>query len=250
MTVKEVFLNGKMLYVTGDGYDINGDYFWNKENVGNTFPNLEKMLLYGMLCNNASLIVKKGKYAVDGDPTDGALLVAARKLGLQRKLHDNYRIIKEFPFDSERKRMSVVIEDENNMRFLITKGAPEVLLPRSAYMMKEDGRTLLNSGDESHIHDTIDNMADKALRTLAIGMKPLKKNDSLESAVLEKDLTFIGLYGMMDPPRKDVKKAIAECRAAGIKSVMITGDHEKLLEPLQLNWIYFQKTVWCSMAIS
>ncbi|MFD2760507.1 calcium-translocating P-type ATPase, SERCA-type [Lentibacillus juripiscarius] len=227
MTVKEVFLNGKMLYVTGDGYDINGDYFWNKENVGNTFPNLEKMLLYGMLCNNASLIVKKGKYAVDGDPTDGALLVAARKLGLQRKLHDNYRIIKEFPFDSERKRMSVVIEDENNMRFLITKGAPEVLLPRSAYMMKEDGRTLLNSGDESHIHDTIDNMADKALRTLAIGMKPLKKNDSLESAVLEKDLTFIGLYGMMDPPRKDVKKAIAECRAAGIKSVMITGDHEK-----------------------
>ncbi|TRM12344.1 calcium-translocating P-type ATPase, SERCA-type [Lentibacillus cibarius] len=227
MTVKEVFLNGKWLYVTGDGYDVNGGYFWKKDHVGRDFPNLEPMLLYGMLCNHASLFVKKGKYVVDGDPTDGALLVAARKLGLKPQLHDNYRIIKEFPFDSERKRMSVVIEDENKMRFLITKGAPEVLMPRSTYIMNEDGRKLMKSEDEKQLDGAIDSMADKALRTLAIGMKPLSRHDSLESATLEKELTFIGLYGMMDPPRKDVKKAIAECRDAGIKSVMITGDHEK-----------------------
>ncbi|GAA0445663.1 calcium-translocating P-type ATPase, SERCA-type [Lentibacillus halophilus] len=227
MTVKEVFLNGTTLSVTGDGYDIHGDYFWNNDKVTNDFPNLENMMLYGMLCNHASLQVKKGKYVIDGDPTDGALIVAARKLGLQRKWNDHYRVVKEFPFDSERKRMSVVVEDDNNMRFLITKGAPEALLPRSSYVMKKDGRRQMQYDDRKHMNEAIDHMAGKALRTLAIGVKPLSRDDSLTSTSLEHDMTFIGLYGMMDPPRKDVKKAIHECGDAGIKSVMITGDHEK-----------------------
>ncbi|HLS10394.1 calcium-translocating P-type ATPase, SERCA-type [Lentibacillus sp.] len=227
MTVKEVFLNGNLLNVTGDGYDVKGNVFLNKNTVGRDFPNLESMFLYGMLCNNAALMIKKGKYSVDGDPTDGALLVAARKLGLSHQLNDNYRIIKELPFDSERKRMSVVVEDDNKMRFLITKGAPDVLLPRSSYIMKEQGRKLMRSEDKKAIDQATGSMADKALRTLAIAMKPLAKDESLNSAVLEKDLTLIGLYGMMDPPRKEVKMAIEECREAGIKSVMITGDHEK-----------------------
>ncbi|SFB19530.1 Ca2+-transporting ATPase [Lentibacillus halodurans] len=227
MTVKEVFLNGKFLYVTGDGYDVKGNVFLNKNKVDRDFPNLEPMFLYGMLCNHASLMVKKGKNYVDGDPTDGALLVAARKLGLSHQLHDNYRIIKELPFDSDRKRMSMVVEDENKMRFLITKGAPDVLLPRSNYVMKEHGRKLMRSEDKQAFDQAIDNMADKALRTLAIAMKPLAKDESLNAATLEKDLSLIGLYGMMDPPRKEVKTAIEESRDAGIKSVMITGDHEK-----------------------
>src|SRR5699024_1000795 len=97
------------------------------------------MLLYGILCNNASLYVKKGKYHVEGDPTDGALIVAARKIGLTAMVGENYRIVKEIPFDSSRKMMSVVVEDEHQMRFLITKGAPDVLLSRCTHMINKDG---------------------------------------------------------------------------------------------------------------
>ena len=225
MTVKEIYLNGEHMYVTGDGYDIRGDYFLNKQKLDKTYPNLESMLLYGQLCNHASLQVKKGKHYIDGDPTDGALLVAARKIGLTLFANDQYRIIKEFPFDSERKRMSVIVEDEQKMQFLITKGAPDVLLPRSTFLLDHQGRRVLKAQDKSNFERAIDKMADQALRTIAIGIKPLRKDDNPEMAFLEKDLTLIGLFGMIDPPRKEVRTAIEECRAAGIKTVMITGDH-------------------------
>ncbi|ALX47412.1 cation-translocating P-type ATPase [Lentibacillus amyloliquefaciens] len=227
MTVKEVYLNGHTLHVTGDGYNTDGNVFLNKEKIDRGYPNLEAMFLYGMLCNKASLMVRKGKYIVDGDPTEGSLLVAARKLGLSHQLKGNYRVIKELPFDSDRKRMSIVVEDENKMRFLISKGAPDVLLPRSNYIMKEEGRQLVQKEDKQGINQAVDQMADKALRTLAIAMKPLTKDESMNPASLERDMTLIGLYGMTDPPRKEVKTAIEESRDAGIKSVMITGDHEK-----------------------
>ncbi|MGJ9458801.1 calcium-translocating P-type ATPase, SERCA-type [Oceanobacillus sp. CF4.6] len=225
MTVKEIFLNGDYLYVSGDGYQIQGDYFLDRKKVDRSYPNLENMLLNGMLCNNASLNVKKGKNYIDGDPTDGALLVAARKMGLTVDFGDAYRIVKEFPFDSDRKRMSVVVEDKNKMRFLITKGAPDVLLPRSSFYLDKDGRKLLKNQNKVQIENAINEMAGKALRTIAISMKSISANASLDSALLEDELTFIGLYGLMDPPRKEVKTAIRECREAGIKTVMITGDH-------------------------
>ncbi|SHF50181.1 calcium-translocating P-type ATPase, SERCA-type [Ornithinibacillus halophilus] len=227
MTVKEMYLNGKMLEVTGDGYNIHGDFLINNQRVNENYTNLESMLLYGMLCNNASLQVKRGKYFVEGDPTDGALIIAARKFGLKPVAGENFRIVKEIPFDSDRKRMSVIVEDDNQMRFLITKGAPDVLLPRTTYLMDEEGRRILKPNDKDKIEQAVNSMADKALRTIAISMKPLSKEDSMDDHFLEKDLTFIGLYGMIDPPRKEVKPAIEECRQAGIKTVMITGDHVK-----------------------
>lgn len=235
MTVKEVFINGKHLYVTGDGYELDGDYFLDKQKVDHRYPNLESMLLYGMLCNHASIVVKKGKHAIEGNPTDGALLIAARKFGLTIVDVEPYKVIKEFPFDSVRKRMSVVVEDVNQRRFLITKGAPEILLPRSTYVMDEQGRQLLKANQQKMIEQAINGMAEKALRTLAIAIKPLTKQDDLQSSILEKDLTFIGVYGMIDPPRKEVKGAIKECRSAGIKTVMITGDHAKTARAIAKN---------------
>ncbi|HLS60154.1 MAG TPA: calcium-translocating P-type ATPase, SERCA-type [Virgibacillus sp.] len=225
MTVKEMFLNDQYITVSGDGYDREGGFYLKDQQLSQDYPNLESMLHYGSLCNHASLQVKKGKYIVDGDPTDGALLVAARKIGLMHQNNANYKMIKEIPFDSERKRMSVVIEDENNMRFLITKGAPEILLPRSTFYVDQEGRKSLV--DKRPIENAVNQMAEKALRTIAICIKPLTKEHSVDSTFLEKDLTFIGLYGLMDPPRKEVKSAIMECREAGIKTVMITGDHVK-----------------------
>ncbi|AUJ26740.1 calcium-translocating P-type ATPase, SERCA-type [Virgibacillus dokdonensis] len=235
MTVKEVLLHGKQLYVTGDGYDLQGDFFCNDEKIKNSSPHLSTMLLYGLLCNQASLAKKKGKYTIDGNPTDGALVIAARKIGLSEEDKQAYNIIKEFPFDSDRKRMSVIVEDKEKRRFLITKGAPEVLLPRSAYVLEEGGKQLLKAQRQVAIEQAINQMAEKALRTLAIAVKPLSNDEDALSSVLEKDLTFIGVYGMMDPPRKEVKKAVQECRNAGIKTVMITGDHAKTARAIALN---------------
>src|SRR5690625_1540752 len=225
MTVKEMFLNGKQLDVTGDGYDIKGEFILNHHKLDRDYPSLESMLLYGMLCNHATLQVKKGKYFVDGDQTNGALLVAARKIGLLHLENEKYKTIKEIPFDSERKRMSIIVEDENKRKFLITKGAPEILLPRSTFHIDNENRKVLK--DKRPIEKAIDQMAEKALRTIAICVRPLTKNETLDTPFLEKDLTFVGLFGIIDPPRKEVKTAIKECRQAGIKTVMITGDHKK-----------------------
>jgi len=235
MTVKELYLNDRFLNVSGDGYDILGDYFLDNKKVDVSHPNLESMLLYGMLCNNAELQLKKGKYSIDGDPTDGALVVAARKMGLTEQDQNKFQIIKEIPFDSDRKRMSVIVQDENNRKFLVTKGAPDVLLPRSSYVSGNNGKQAMGSKERKNIDSAVDAMAEKALRTIAIAVKPLTKSDSMNTTMLEKDLTFIGLYGMMDPPRKEVKTAIKESRQAGIKTVMITGDHVKTAQAIAKN---------------
>jgi len=225
MTVKEIYINNDFLGISGEGYNVEGEIFHGQRKVDRSYPNLENMLLYGTLCNQAELKVKKGKYFVDGDPVDGALIVAARKFGMDHEQAAGYRVIKEYPFDSDRKRMSVVVEDENNRRFLIIKGAPEVLLPRAEFIMTEAGRSLLDARERERIDQVVRGMADQALRIIAIGIKPLTKEDSIDAAFVERDVTFVGLYGMMDPPRKQVKAAIAACRQAGIKTVMITGDH-------------------------
>jgi len=225
MTVKEIFINKQTLYVSGDGYDVTGDFFLNDKQVTREYTNLESLLLYGLLCNNAQLMIKKGRYYVDGDPTEGALLVSARKMGLSHHIHEKYKIIREIPFDSDRKRMSVIVEDENQKQYIITKGAPEVLLPRCSYTIDETGRHLLKNKNVQEIEDEVDRMGEKALRTIAVGMKPHRKGT--DETNLENELTFIGMFGIMDPPRKEVKSAVRSCREAGIKTVMITGDHEK-----------------------
>lgn len=230
MTVKEIFLNGEYIHVTGEGYDIVGDFYISQNKINENYPNLQTMLLYGELCNHASLKVKRGRYVVDGDPTDGALLIAARKYGIQPFDKEQFTIVKEFPFDAERKRMSVVVEDENGMQFLITKGAPDILLPRSTHYLDRTGRKLFKSKRKSEM--ALHKMANQSLRTIAICFRPLAKNEILEPSLLERDLTFIGLFGMMDPPRKGVKEAIKECQKAGIKTVMITGDHAKTAEAI------------------
>ena len=224
MTVKEVYLDEQTLFVTGDGYELDGSFLDRHDQDVSDMANLQEMLLYGMLCNNAELQVKKGKHFVSGDPTDGALLIAARKQGISYTEGEKYRFIKEFPFDSDRKRMSVVIETPDKSRLLIVKGAPDVLLPRCSFQMGVFGKELLKSPEK--IEQAIDKMASRALRTIAIAIKPLAAGESIESASFEKDLTFLGLYGMIDPPRKEVAQAVKECREAGIKTVMITGDHE------------------------
>lgn len=229
MTVKEIFLANQTIVVTGEGYDTTGTFINAKSNNKiNDLPILREMLLFGSLCNSAELRRKKGRLIVDGDPTDGALLIAARKYGVSNQDEHAYRKVTELPFDSTRKRMSVVVENEKGERYLIVKGAPDIILPRCRYGGSPSGRNTILQ--KENIVKALDEMAEKALRIIAISVKKLSKYERIDETILpnlENDLTFIGLFGMQDPPRKEVKQAIAECREAGIKTVMITGDHKK-----------------------
>ncbi|MYL33082.1 calcium-translocating P-type ATPase, SERCA-type [Pontibacillus yanchengensis] len=236
MTVKQLFTIEDSLTVSGEGYDISGGFYEGDHKVDTQdSPVVQQMLLYGALCNNASITYKNERYVLDGDPTEGALLVAARKASITLETLASYKIVHEIPFDSDRKRMSVVIEDEQNRRFVITKGAPDVLLPRIQYVRTESGHVPLKARDEENINRKVHTMADHALRTIAICCKPLKQGVHYSDVDLEKDLVFIGLAGIIDPPRKEVKQAILECKQAGIKTVMITGDHAKTARAIALD---------------
>jgi P-type Ca2+ transporter type 2C len=226
MTVREIFVSGQTIAVKGKGYEPKGAFIYQDKKIDpNQHPLMAQLLQYAVLCNHAELMEKKGSYFIDGDPTEGALVVAARKAGITRDKLKHLKIIHEIPFDSTRKKMSVVVEDENKHRFVITKGAPDVLLPSTKWIHNENGRIILSPKIEQEINLQVEKMARKALRTIAICYKPLNANQKYSDIQLESELTFLGLVGMMDPPREEVKEAIASCRNAGVKTVMITGDH-------------------------
>ncbi|MDC3412880.1 calcium-translocating P-type ATPase, SERCA-type [Aquibacillus sp. 3ASR75-286] len=230
MTVKEIYVNDQTIHVTGEGYNPKGAFYLDNKQIKN--PDINHVLLYGALCNHASLLKRKGKWMVDGDPTEGALLAAARKAGISEDFTDHFTIVHEIPFDSDRKRMTIVVEDQNKKRFVVTKGAPDMLLPRTTFIADQSEKRPLRAKDQNHINREINQMADKALRTIAICVKEIGNDHPFNEALLEKDLTFVGLTGMIDPPRKEVKDAILECNNAGIKTVMITGDHVKTAQAI------------------
>ncbi|MED1202134.1 calcium-translocating P-type ATPase, SERCA-type [Heyndrickxia acidicola] len=228
MTVTHLWSGGRTWTVTGTGYQPEGAFLeGDKELNPRNEKSLYQLLTFGLLCNHAELKLKDEEFIIDGDPTEGALLVSAMKAGLEREaLLSQFTIEKEFPFDSTRKMMSVIVKDKYGKRFVITKGAPDVLVGISESILW-DGRQQYFGGDVlSKVQESIDELASKALRTIAIAFKPLKEEQSCSrEEEAERDLTFIGLQGMIDPPRTEVKQAIQECKEAGIKTVMITGDH-------------------------
>lgn len=224
MTVKALYTADQMISVTGDGYEATGEFLYSQKKNNQVDGIVNQMLLYGALCNNAKLQMKKGQYLVNGDPTDGALLIASRKKGISLPHTKDFKLIKELPFDSIRKRMSVIVEDEYGERFLITKGAPDIVIPRCSFYLSNEGKTFLK--DTNHLEEAVNYLTSEALRTIAIGIRPLR-DEEYYNELLEKELTFVGLFGMIDPPRKEVPQAIRDCHSAGVKTVMITGDHKE-----------------------
>ncbi|MCD5322624.1 MULTISPECIES: calcium-translocating P-type ATPase, SERCA-type [Pontibacillus] len=228
MTVKQVSTIEDHLYVTGEGYDPFGAFFERDiETNVREIPGINRMLLYGSLCNHASILKRDDRYLVDGDPTEGALKVVGYKAGITEEQMKEWKVTYEIPFDSDRKRMTVIAEHQNGERVVIVKGAPDVLLPRSTSIYSSSGQRPLKPKDEREVENILSTMTNQALRTIAICYKTLKKGQSYNNFELEKDLTFMGITGIIDPPRKEVKRAIDDCRQAGIKTVMITGDHAK-----------------------
>lgn len=228
MTVTHLWSGGQTWTVDGSGYQPKGNFYKNGQTV---LPKdekaLQQMLIFGMLCNHSELTKKGEEYILDGDPTEGALLVSAMKAGFQRKkLLEEFTIIHEFPFDSARKMMSIHVKDKQGRHFIVTKGAPDVLLGVSEAILWDGRSQYLNKDTQAKVKDAINHLASQALRTIAIAYKPVPANTVILSEhEAEKKLTLIGIQGMIDPPRPEVRKAVAECKEAGIKTVMITGDH-------------------------
>lgn len=227
MTVTHMWSGGKTFKVSGIGYEPEGVFTRDEREIKLKDEKiLEQMLVFGALCNTSEIALKDGHYVLDGDPTEGALLTAARKGGYSNDwLSGQYRVVAEFPFDSVRKMMTVIVEDKEKKQFVITKGAPDVLIDRSSHLMY-DARSAPFSGEKkAETEAVLKELASQALRTIAIAYKPLKPGEKPTMEQAEKNLTMLGLSGMIDPPRPEVRQAIKECREAGIKTVMITGDH-------------------------
>jgi len=226
MTVRKIYADGKTIEVTGAGYTPTGQFLESgasldpKEN-----GDLALLLRASMLCTNAYY---DGK-SVIGDTTEGALIVAATKAGMIKKdMEALYPRVREVPFTSERKRMTTVHKTPEGAPVAYVKGAPEIILERSAYILLDGKTKKLSTKERKAILEINERMASDALRVLGIAYKDLP-GDALEKVdeeSVENGLVFLGLMGMIDPPREEAKEANVKCQQAGIKTVMITGDHK------------------------
>jgi Ca2+-transporting ATPase len=226
MTIRRIFVDGNIIDVTGVGYEPKGEFHVGGKVLkpqGNAA--LQKMLHIGSLCNDTTLVSVNDIWSIKGDPTEGALVVTAAKAGLwQEELQIQFPRIGEIPFSSETKRMTTT-HKINEDKIAYTKGAPEVILSSCNRIYHNGEETALSSEDTKTIVAVAHEMAGDALRVLGLAYKQLK-NAAATNDDIEKDMVFVGLVGMIDPPREEVKEAVKTCDRAGIKSVMITGDHK------------------------
>ncbi|MGL4523091.1 MAG: cation-translocating P-type ATPase [Bacilli bacterium] len=235
MMVTAIWTNGEMTHVTGEGYAPTGIFSRNEREVKlQNEQAITQLLAFGYLCNNAEINKKEKTYTLDGDPTEGALVCAAQKAGLTRNsLRANFTILQEFPFDSARKMMSVLVKDSYGRTLVITKGAPDIIVERCVSLWLSSRVQSLNEVFQKRIDTANNSMTSNALRTIAIAYREVGANEKVNSAQdAERNLIYLGIQGMIDPPRKEVAPAIAECRAAGIRTVMITGDHVRTAEAI------------------
>jgi len=228
MTVRRIALLGRIIEVTGAGYTPDGSFLEDGEQIDpKEDRDLELLLRIGVLCSDAHLHKGEEGWSIFGDPTEGALVVAAAKAGLWREeLEEGYPRVGEIPFDSKRKRMTTIHLTPEGVRVAYMKGAPEVVLERCTHILERGVRRRITPRDRERILSTTREMASEALRVLAMAYRELPLEGELETEEVEGELTLVGLQGMIDPPRDEVSEAIKLCRMAGIKPIMVTGDHK------------------------
>jgi Ca2+-transporting ATPase len=226
MTVRRIYVNGKLVDVTGAGYEPKGEFQISGKTVNITSDStVQTMMKINVLCNDTHLIKAEVKWEIKGDPTEGALIVIAEKAGFSHeKLNDEQPRVDEIPFSSERKRMTT-IHQASAGKVAYSKGAPEIVLDSCSHIMEDDQIKPLGEKDRARVLETARVMAEDALRVLGVAYKPAVAAVK-DKGDYEKEMVFVGLVGMIDPPRLEVKSAIQVCEKAGIKSVMITGDHK------------------------
>ena len=227
MTVERIYVNGKAVKVTGVGYEPQGDFLYEDKKLDPAKEKeLQMLLKAAVLCNDSKLEKTEGRWTVKGDPTEGALVVAAAKAGLwKEEVEKKEPRINEIPFSSERKRMTTVHES-GEKKIAYMKGAPEIVLERCTKVYMNGKARRLTSEIRKQILAINEAMAVQALRNLGFAYKELLESKTSLSEEEEEGFVFLGIMGMIDPPREEVKDAIYMCRKAGIKVVMVTGDHK------------------------
>ncbi len=228
MTASAIWCAGRSLTATGIGYTPEGRLEADEGPVAAAaMPDALRLLLRaGVQCNDARLVHDEDTgWGILGDPTEGALLVLAAKAGydVEAQLRQTPRL-REVPFDSERKRMSVVVQEGGRQR-LYAKGAPSEILARSTRLAEDGVVRELGAQGRHAIQAAVDDFAGQALRVLAMATRELEPGTGSGADELERELVFLGFVGLQDPPRPDVAHAVVEAREAGIAIVMITGDY-------------------------
>jgi len=229
MTVQVIFADGVQFKVTGIGYEPKGVFLLDGKSINPAdYPTLNKALLCGILCNGAQLARDPGSpaFKIVGDPTEGAILTAAAKAGLWKEnAEKDYVFVTEIPFDSQRKKMTIIRQNAGK-HIAFVKGAPDVLLNDCTKIESAGVVRNITEKDVQGILDANNLMANDAMRVLGLAYREVDNIKDYLADTVEKDLTFVGLVAMIDPPREEVRKAIQDCKTASIRTVMITGDHK------------------------
>ncbi|HOM05039.1 MAG TPA: cation-translocating P-type ATPase [Candidatus Kapabacteria bacterium] len=223
MTIKKVYVFDRLLDITGSGYAPEGKILENGVEIN---PHQDKQIseavLCGVLCNDANLTLVENEWQIVGDPTEGSIIVLAKKLGFDpENVKSLHKRVGEIPFSSETKKMTTVNQFDGKM-IAISKGAPEIILAQCDFYFDGEAEKPLTREIRDRILQVYQEMAENALRAIAIAKKALDDKEDEQ----EKSQTFLGIFGMIDPPREEVKDAIKLCETAGIKPIMITGDHK------------------------
>jgi len=232
MTVRRLYVGvgSRFIDVSGVGYNPKGEFLQDGKLISpNTNNEVSTLLRIGSLCNNSGLEQdNKGSWIIVGDPTEGALLVAGEKATLtQKTLTEQYPRIGEIPFTSERKCMTTIHQTFEKETVAYMKGAPEIVLVKSTYFLEDGVEKKLTNAERKNILNANEQMASSALRILAMAYRQLPStSNEFNEKTVEEDFVFVGLVGIIDPPREEAIEANKKCEEAGIKTVMITGDHQ------------------------
>jgi len=226
MTARRVFLEGQDWEVSGSGYEPQGIFTMEgREIVPAASPVLEFAARISLLCNDASLEESNGAWLVRGDPTEGALLMLGRKAGLDpARLQEEFLRVAEIPFSADRKRMSTIHQRPDGL-LMCLKGAPESLLPHCLGHLTAQGEQPLTDQERQQITEKAGQMAGEAFRVLGLAYRRLEAMPELTPRAEEADLVWVGLVALIDPARPEARDAVARCRQAGIRVIMVTGDH-------------------------
>jgi Ca2+-transporting ATPase len=230
MTVRSVVTPDATYAIMGIGYDPRGAIQLGGKDIDpSARGDLMAALYAGVLCNGADLSQDDhGTWSVAGDPTEGALLVAAQKTGIDRATAwEDQPLVAELPFDARRKCMSMIHRDDSGRLVVYTKGAPDVILGFCPGALVDGAVVPMDKKLQGHILASNEALAGQALRVLAVARRThADEGSTFAPESVERDMTFLGLIAMMDPPRDEVRTAMAECADAGIRTIMITGDHK------------------------
>lgn len=227
MTVQKIYTTSGLYTVTGVGYSSQGEI--QKDGViidSVNHPELSRVIQIGALCNNASYQIDGDQINIVGDPSEGALWVLAAKENLPLQTYDSFTREKEIPFDSVTKKMVTLCQSKDQRYTVNIKGAPDLLLNQCTKILDGDSIRELTLKDRLRIEQIMEELADQALRVMGFAYQEMEDQPETEQG-LEENLIFVGLMGMMDPPRTEVAESIHQCQNAGIRVVMITGDHPK-----------------------